>query len=46
MDLQADKESIVRKNAAHKESSREKSHVQEQNLMSGSNCQAGPGKMA
>jgi hypothetical protein len=36
----------VRKNAACKESSREKSHVQEQGLMVGSNCQAGWGKMA
>jgi hypothetical protein len=36
----------VRKNAAHKESSREKSHIQEQSLMAGSNCQAGQGKMA
>jgi hypothetical protein len=34
----------VRKNAAHKESSREKSHVQKQNLMAGPNCQAGWGK--
>jgi hypothetical protein len=32
---------IVRKNSAHKESSWEKSHVQEQGLMAGSNCQAG-----
>jgi hypothetical protein len=37
---------IVRKNSAHKESSWEKSHVQEQGLMAGSNCQAGRGKMA
>jgi hypothetical protein len=36
----------VRKNAAHKESSREKSHVQEQSLMAGLNRQAGQGKMA
>jgi hypothetical protein len=36
----------VRNNAAHKESSREKSHVQEQSLMAGLNCQAGQGKMA
>jgi hypothetical protein len=36
----------VRKNAAHKESSWEKSHVQEQGLMAGSNHQAGWGKMA
>jgi hypothetical protein len=35
----------VRKNATHKESSREKSHVQEQGLMAGWNCQAGWGKM-
>jgi uncharacterized membrane protein len=35
----------VRKNATHKESSREKSHVQEQSLMAGPNCQAGQGKM-
>jgi hypothetical protein len=35
----------VRKSAAHKESSWEKSHVQEQGLMAGSNCQAGWGKM-
>jgi hypothetical protein len=35
----------VRKNTAHKESSQEKSHVQEQGLMAGSNCQAGWGKM-
>jgi hypothetical protein len=35
----------VRKNAAHKESSQEKSHIQEQGLMEGSNCQAGWGKM-
>jgi hypothetical protein len=32
-------------NAAHKESS-QKSHVQEQSLMAGSNCQAGRGNMA
>jgi hypothetical protein len=31
----------VRKSATHKESSREESHVQEQSLMAGSNCQAG-----
>jgi hypothetical protein len=36
----------VRKNAAHKESSWEKSHVQEQGLMAGLNCQAGQGNMA
>jgi hypothetical protein len=36
----------VRKNATHKESSGEKSHVQEQSLMAGSNHQAGRGKMA
>jgi hypothetical protein len=36
----------VRKNAAHKESSREKSHIQEESLMAGPNCQAGWGKMA
>jgi hypothetical protein len=36
----------VRKNTTHKESSQEKSHVQEQGLMAGSNCQAGWGKMA
>jgi hypothetical protein len=36
----------VRKNTAHKESSQEKSHVQEQGLMAGSNRQAGWGKMA
>jgi hypothetical protein len=35
----------VRKNATHKESSREKSHIQEQSLMAGLNCQAGQGKM-
>jgi hypothetical protein len=35
----------VRKNAAHKEGSQEKSHVQEQRLMAASNCQAGQGKM-
>jgi hypothetical protein len=35
----------VRKNATHKESTREKSHVQEKGLMAGSNCQAGQGKM-
>jgi hypothetical protein len=35
----------VRKNAAHKESSQEKFHVQEQVLMAGSNCQTGWGKM-
>jgi hypothetical protein len=35
----------VRKNATHRESSREKSHVQEQSLMAGSNHQAGWGKM-
>jgi hypothetical protein len=35
----------VRKNATHKESSREKSHVQEQSLKAGSNLQAGQGKM-
>jgi hypothetical protein len=34
----------VRKNAAYRESSREKSHVQEQGLMTGSSCQAGLGK--
>jgi hypothetical protein len=34
----------VRKNAAHKESSRENSHVQGQRLMAGPNCQAGWGK--
>jgi hypothetical protein len=34
----------VRKNAAHKESSQEKSHVLEQGLMAGPNCQAGQGK--
>jgi hypothetical protein len=38
--------SFVRKNAAHKESSREKSHVQGQSLMAGSNRQAVGGKMA
>jgi hypothetical protein len=37
---------FVRKNAAGKESSREKSQVQEQGLMAGPNCQAGWGKMA
>jgi hypothetical protein len=31
----------VRKNATHKESSQEKSHVKEQSLMAGSNCQVG-----
>jgi hypothetical protein len=36
----------VRKNTAHKESSQEKSHVQEQGLMAAMNCQAGRGKMA
>jgi hypothetical protein len=36
----------VRKNATHKESSREKSHVQEPGLMAGSNCQAGREFMA
>jgi hypothetical protein len=36
----------VRKNATHKESSREKSHIQKQSLMAGSNSQAGLGKMA
>jgi hypothetical protein len=36
----------VRKNAAHKESSPEKSHIQEQDLMTGSSCLADPGKMA
>jgi hypothetical protein len=36
---------LVRKNTAHKESSREKSHVQEQGLMADSNHQAGQGKM-
>jgi hypothetical protein len=35
----------VRKNATCKESSREKSHIQQQSLMTGSNCQAGQGKM-
>jgi hypothetical protein len=35
----------VRKNADHKESSQEKSHIQEQGLMAGSNRQAGRGKM-
>jgi hypothetical protein len=39
-------EVTVRKNATHKESPQEKSHVQEQGLMAGSNCQAGWGKMA
>jgi hypothetical protein len=34
----------VRENAAHKESSREKSHIREQGLMAGANCQAGWGK--
>jgi hypothetical protein len=33
--------SSVRKNTAHKESSREESHVQEQSLMAGSNCWPG-----
>jgi hypothetical protein len=37
---------IVRKSTAHKESSQEKSHVQEQSLMAVSNHQAGWGKMA
>jgi hypothetical protein len=36
----------VRKNAAHKESSGEKSHIQEQSLMAGLNRQAGRGMMA
>jgi hypothetical protein len=36
----------VKKNATHKESSQEKSHVQQQSLMAVSNCQAGRGKMA
>jgi hypothetical protein len=36
----------VRKNSAYKESSQEKSHVQEQSLMAGSSHQAGQGKMA
>jgi hypothetical protein len=36
----------VRKNATHKESSQEKSHVQEQSLMAGLSCQAAQGKMA
>jgi hypothetical protein len=31
----------VKKNAARKESSQEKSHIQEQGLMTGSSCQAG-----
>jgi hypothetical protein len=35
----------IRKNATHKDSSREKSPVQEQGLMADSNCQAGWGKM-
>jgi hypothetical protein len=35
----------VRRSTAHRESSREKSHVQEQSLMAGSNHQAGWGKM-
>jgi hypothetical protein len=39
------KEVIVRKNATRKESSREKSHVQDQGLMTGSSWQAGWGKM-
>jgi hypothetical protein len=29
----------VRKNSTHKESSQEKSHIQEQGLLAGSNCQ-------
>jgi hypothetical protein len=37
--------SSVRENAARKESSREKSHVKEQGLMTESSCQAGQGKM-
>jgi hypothetical protein len=37
---------VVRKNTTHKESSREKFHIQEQGLMIGSSCQAGRGKMA
>jgi hypothetical protein len=36
----------VRKNTAHKESPWEKSHIQEQSLMAGSNHQAGQRKMA
>jgi hypothetical protein len=36
----------VRNNAACKESSQEKSHVQEQGLMAGLNCQTGRVKMA
>jgi hypothetical protein len=36
----------VRKNTAHKERSGEKSHIQEQSLMAGSNCQAGRENMA
>jgi hypothetical protein len=35
---------FVRKNAAHKESSGEKSHIQEPSLMAGPNRQAGQGK--
>jgi hypothetical protein len=36
----------VRKNTTHKESSQEKSHIQEQGLITGSSRQAGRGKMA
>jgi hypothetical protein len=36
----------VRKNATHKESSPEKSHIQEQGLMIGKSCRSDPGKMA
>jgi hypothetical protein len=36
----------VRKNAACKESSREKSHVQDRGLMTGTSLQADRGKMA
>jgi hypothetical protein len=35
----------VRKNTAHKESSQEKPHIQEQDLMTGLSCKAGWGKM-
>jgi hypothetical protein len=37
---------FVRKNAAHKESSGEKSDIQEQGLMAGPHCQSGWGKVA
>jgi hypothetical protein len=37
---------VLGKNAAHKEISPEKSHIQEQGLMTGMSCLADPGKMA